>query len=155
MSRTAKIFMIAAASCLLLLVATAWAFFRYVSSHKDEWLTKGRDTIEEGKRAGRELRDADCLDRAIAMDRDGDSGFAGLGARLWINGCLQTAAPTAELCRDVPPATDIAGSIGWQVSACAKHGLSGNSACGGIVGEVQKHCQAHNAAANGGAAATP
>lgn len=155
MNRTLKIFLIVAACGSLLLIATAWAFFRYVSTHKDEWLSKGRDTMREGIQAGRELRDADCLERAIAMHREGDSGFGGIGARLWLNGCLQTAAPTAEFCRDVPAADAIADSIGWQLRACGEHGLSGNSACGGLMSEVQRYCQARHQTANVGAAATP
>lgn len=153
MSRTLKILLIVAASCLLLLVVTLWAFFRYVGSHKDEWLSKGRDTMQEGREAGRTKRDAECLDQAVAMHREGDSGFAGLGARLWLNGCLQTATPTPEFCRDVPAADDIAGSIGWQMTECGKHGLAGNSACGGTMSEVQKHCQAR--VATSGTATTP
>ncbi len=154
MSRTLKILLIVAASGLLLLAVTVWAFFRYVGSHKDEWLTKGRDTMQEAREAGRTLRDAECLDKAVAMHLEGDSGFAGLGARLWLNGCLQTATPTAEFCRDVPAADDIAGSIGWQMTECGKHGLTSNSTCGGTMSEVQKHCQARRSA-NGATATTP
>lgn len=155
MSRTLKILLIVAAACLLLLVVTVFVFFRFVSAHKDEWLSKGRDTMQEGMQAGRGMRDADCFDKAITLHREGGSGFAGLGARLWLNGCLQTATQTPEFCRDVPSADDIAGSIGWQMKECGKHGLTGNSTCGGTMSEVQKHCQARRSAASGEAASTP
>ena len=79
MSRTLKILLIVAAACLLLLVVVAFVFFRFVSAHKDEWLTKGRDTMQEGMQAGRGMRDADCFEKAIALHREGGSGFAGLG----------------------------------------------------------------------------
>ncbi len=142
MSRTLKIFLVVGLSGLLLLVLMVLAFFKFVSDNKDDWLAKGRDTLQEGIEAGKTLRDVDCLVEAVARHRDGRDGFAGMGARFWFKGCLQSAAPTDTLCLDVPKSTDIVGSIRWQTATCAKHGLTGESACGGTFSEIQRVCDA-------------
>jgi hypothetical protein len=114
--------------------------FRFVREHKDEWFAKGRDTLQEGIAAGADLDDAACLRRAFEQYRQGEAGIGGIGARLWLKGCLRTAAPTAGFCREVPAEEDITGSIAWQVSHCAAYGQVGQSACGGLLSEVQSYC---------------
>ncbi len=141
MNRTLKIFLIVGLSGLLLIALAALAFFKFVSDHKDDWISKGRDTMQEGIEAGKSLRDEECFKQAVAQHRDGRDGFAGLGARFWLKGCLQSATPTEEFCRDVPRAEDVVGSIGWQTATCAKHGLSRKSSCSGTISEVQVRCQ--------------
>lgn len=142
MNRTLKIFLIVGMSGLLLLALMAFAFFKYVSDHKDDWVAKGRETLQEGIEAGKTLRDADCFEEAVARHRDGRDGFAGMGARFWFKGCLQSATPTEAFCLDVAKSADIVDSIRWQTAMCAKHGLSGQSECGGTVREIQVVCDA-------------
>jgi hypothetical protein len=141
MNRTLKIFLIVGLSGLFLVVLAALVFFKFVMDHKEDWISKGRDTLQEGIEAGKSLRDDECLKEVVARHRDGSDGFAGLGARFWFKGCLQSATPTEDFCPDVPRADDIVGSIRWQTATCAKHGLSRDSTCGGTVGEIQVHCQ--------------
>jgi hypothetical protein len=86
------------------------------------------------------MRDDQCLDEAFVRHRDGRDGFAGIGVRLWLKGCLQSATPTQEFCRDVPRPLDIADTVGWQMRTCAEHGLPNDSSCGRTLGEVQAVC---------------
>jgi hypothetical protein len=144
MNRTLKIFLIVGFSGLLLLAVALMAFYKFVDTHKDEWLNKGRDTLQEGMAAGKNIDDAECLKQALKQHRDGKAGVGGLGARLWIKGCLQTATPTQDFCRDVPKPTDITGTMRWPIEICAKHGLSTYSYCSGTVAEVQIHCETRN-----------
>lgn len=141
MNRTLKIFLIVGLSGLFLLALAVLVFFKFVMDHKGEWISKGRDTVQEGIEAGKSLSDDECFKEVVAQHRDGRDGFAGLGARFWLKGCLQSATPTKEFCLDVPRADDVVGSIRWQTATCAKHGLSRDSTCGGTVGEIQVHCQ--------------
>ena len=141
MSRTLKIFLIVGLSGLLLIALAALAFFKFVSDHKDEWIAKGRDTLQEGIEAGKSMRDDECFKEVVARHRDGRGGFVGMGAQFWFKGCLQSATSTERFCQDVPRADDIVGSIRWQTATCAKRGLSRDSTCGGTVGEIQVHCQ--------------
>lgn len=146
MNRTLKIVLIVAACGLLLIVLAGVVMFRFVREHKDEWLAKGRDTFQEGVAAGAALDDQGCLNRAFEQYRQGDAGIGGIGARLWLKGCLRTATPTAQFCRDVPAQEDIADSIAWQVARCAPYGQIGQSACSGLLNEVQTHCRQRRSA---------
>jgi hypothetical protein len=142
MNRTLKIFLIVGLSGLLLLILILVLFYRFVSERKDDWLTKGRETLQEGIAAGNTLTDAQCLDKALAMHRDGQAGIGGIGAKLWLKGCFQSATPTDIFCSGIPAQENIAGSVRWQFEICAKHGLSTQSStCTGTVGEAQVYCQ--------------
>lgn len=141
MNRTLKIVLIVFASGMLLIALAGFLAFRFVREHKDEWFAKGRDTLQEGIAAGASLDDNGCLSRAFEQYRQGEAGIGGIGARLWLKGCLRTATPTAQFCRDVPAQEDIADSIRWQVAHCAAYGQVGQSACGGLLSEVQIQCR--------------
>lgn len=140
MSRTAKWLL---SGCLLVLLfgaGVAVLTWRFVSSNKDAWLNRGTEAMAEGERAGRDLDDRACVDTAVARLKDDGSFGTGLGARLWLSGCLRTSRRADGFCDTVPPPTKIMKSIEWSAGTCLRHGLGNDSSCTGLMQETQKHC---------------
>ena len=129
--------------CLLVLLFGAGVSvltWRFVSSNKDAWLNRGTEALAEGERAGRDLDERACVETAIARLKDDASFGTGLGARLWLSGCLNTSRHTDGFCDKVPPPTEIMKTIEWSASACLRYGLGNNSGCTGLMQQTQKHC---------------
>ncbi len=140
MSRTLKIAIAVCFSGLLLIAVAAMVFYTFVSGLRDEWVAGDRDARQEGVVAGKNLRDADCVEQALARLRDGRAGDAGIHSRLWIEACLRGATPTAEFCHDAPPRADRDATLRWQGALCEKHGFPALSACGAVADEAQTYC---------------
>ncbi len=129
--------------CLLFLLfgaGVAVLTWRFVSSNKDAWLSRGTEALAEGERAGRDLDERACLDTAISRLKEDGSFGTGLGARLWLSGCLNTSRQADGFCDKVPPPTEIMKTIEWSASACLRYGLGNNSGCTGLMQQTQKHC---------------
>jgi hypothetical protein len=96
MSRTLKIAIAVCLSGLLLITVAAMAFYAFVSGLREGWVDVDRDALQQGAAAGKGLRDAECVEQALARLRDGRAGDAGIHRRPWIEACLRSATPTAE-----------------------------------------------------------
>ena len=145
MSRTLKI---AVAVCLsgLLLALVAVVFYGFVSGLREGWVDVDHDALQQGAAAGKGLRDAECVEQALARLRDSRAGTAGIHSRPWIEACLRSATPTAEFCRDAPRRADREATLRWQGALCEKQGFPARSACGAVADEAQAYCNARASA---------
>ena len=140
MNRTAKALM---SGCLIVIVVVAvlgalgW---RYVATHKDEWLQRGQAAMGEGAAAGAKTDEPGCVDSALAKVKNDGSISSVIKVRLWLKGCLVTSQPTDDFCARVPQAIDLMKSIQWRSDTCTREGLGNNPNCPNMLDEVQKYC---------------
>jgi hypothetical protein len=125
---------------LLLIAAAAMVFYGFVTGLRDKWVAGDRGALQLGAGAGKSLRDADCVEQALVRLRDGRAGDVGIYSRPWIKGCLRSATPTVEFCRDAPPRADREATLRWQGALCEKHHFPALSTCGAVADEAQTHC---------------
>lgn len=145
MNKTAKVLL---SGCLVviaigaLFAVLAW---RFVASHKDEWLSKGQAVEAEGRAAGATLGERGCLQRGRETYGAEMSIGGRISARLWMKGCLETSTPAEnDLCASAPAATSFAETIRWQTSQC-----TGDDAavCADLLQETIKYCASRERAA--------
>ena len=85
-----------------------------------------------------------CLVEALRQG-DGCGGFdipCEVTAGIFLEGCLETAATEPDLCKDVPPNTEILSSVQFRLATCAALGRQADQRCGRIVDHLQQHCHA-------------
>lgn len=138
MNKTAKVLLSGCLGVIVIGVLVLVLAWRFVASHKDEWMSKGKVMEAEGRTAGASLDERGCLQRG--RDRFGSDASIGgrISARLWMKGCLEASTPgTHDLCESAPQPTAFTDMLKWQTSQC-----TGNDAalCGDLLQETIKYC---------------
>lgn len=114
--------------------------YRWFQDNAPELRQKAQSVAAEGEQFARG-RDANaCVDEALArLDRSG--GFMDqVALQLFLTSCLQHAAPSPELCTNVPAPTEIRKTMQWSVAECARRGRPNSQRCGQLLGAIQEHC---------------
>jgi hypothetical protein len=139
MSPLVKVILILAAVGLLLVVAVVGGVAYWVSRHGREYIDSAQQAVKEGMQTGSRIDARQCVVESVNRHKK-DSGFgAVIATRLFLTGCLKTAAPVEGFCDDVPRVTAIMDSAKWQIGQCQAYGLK-DSYCGQVFTEVQKYC---------------
>jgi hypothetical protein len=137
----AKVLLALLGAFVLLTVAIGVGGYFYVSRHKDAWVAEAKKVAEEGRAFGEGKEGSQCVDEALRRLRDCNGIMCEARVRLFLSGCLPSAAPSPELCTNAPPRSEVMRSAMWAVNECGRRGMSGSHACTRLMGEVQKYCE--------------
>jgi hypothetical protein len=141
MNKTAKGLLIGCGVLVLLAAVAIFLGIRYLSANKDQILARGKELRAAGEAYGRTRREPECVAEALTRYRGDRSMMGAIRSRLWLSGCLHTAAPDPEFCSNVPPSSEIIRSATWRVAQCGKYAMQGDSSCPNILDEVQTYCE--------------
>ncbi len=114
--------------------------YRWFQSNAPELRQKVESVAAEGEQFAKG-RDANaCVDEALARaDRAG--GFMDqVTLQMFLTSCLQHAAPSPELCANVPAPGELRKTMSWSAAECARRGRPNSQACGQLLGAIQQHC---------------
>ena len=117
--------------------------FVWVRGAVDRFVSAGQQVMSEGRTLGQSITAAACVDSAFARyprDRAVSIG-EGVTHKVFLEGCLGTAAPSPELCSDAPAgdqATIVQVSL-WARRACAARGVN-DQTCPQLMLSVHDYC---------------
>jgi hypothetical protein len=140
MSTSLKALLIAAAMILVIGGGTALAYQIW-------WQTRGNDVVAslgDGTRYGAGKHPQACVAEAVwrVKSASGLIGFTDqVKNELFLEECLQAAAPADSFCRGVPARSDAETSAAWRARTSDSYGLEGTLRQG-LVGEIQDFCAA-------------
>ena len=109
-------------------------------------------TMMDGRRLGKTTTAAVCVDSGVARqsaavavqrakpDTAKPDIAALMAPSVFLQGCLMAAAPSPELCQDVPARTDREGSTQWADDQCKRRKIEDRS-CLAVMQGVQLYCQ--------------
>lgn len=124
---------------VVLLVAAGFAGVAWLNANKDTLKAEGDAIKVEAKAFGEKTDQAGCLTEAFARGK-GAGFMAQVRNRLFLDDCLDAAAPTEGFCAGAPADSEIFASVAWRLEACEKLGRSGEKDCSELLGVVQDHC---------------
>lgn len=143
MQRTTKIILIVFAVLALLVMIGAALLVWYVARNADGWMDQGKGRVEAGQAAGAELDSAGCVAQVMADYKRDTGPISALSARLWLDGCLETAEVDAGICPELKADSTLARVgelIAWRQALCARHGLSTDQNCPQIAVGIEEFC---------------
>jgi hypothetical protein len=126
---------------LALFIVGGFLTYRWVRANKGKLMAAGKEMQAEGSTFGQGKDGAQCVDEALRR-LHADPGLTGqIKVRIFTQGCLSTASPSAELCAGAPRPSEIIASANWAVQQCKKRNVQEDQACSSIMQEVQRHCE--------------
>lgn len=125
---------------LLLVLAIAGGVF-WISRNSGPWLAKGKESMEEGQRLGRDADNARCVEATVARYKQERGFTAAITSQLFLAGCLPVSRPTEGFCENVPHPTEFMRVAEWQREQCEQAGMGGDKYCPQIFSPVQSYCE--------------
>jgi hypothetical protein len=106
-------------------------------------MDSAKTSREDGRKFGKLVEQQACVGSAKKRIAENGGITGGITASLFLDGCLETAAPTPGLCDDVPPESEIMKSVQWRMNQCKD--FSGNkNDCQNIMAPVQRFCDSQS-----------
>lgn len=137
-----RVILILLATGVVLLAAMITGGYYWFKRHGPATLEAGRKIEQEGKEFGRKVKADSCLARALQIARP-QSGFRSqMRARLFLDGCLETAARDAGTCEGVPSPMNPFKVTLWGKARCETAGRDGDPACEQIMQALPPYCHA-------------
>jgi hypothetical protein len=123
---------------VLLLVAVAALALRHRWSQNEEALqAEMRVSADSGAAYAAATDQVGCVAEGMRRAEEGGGMRRSVANSLWVRGCLESAAPTAGLCAEVPPRRRVMETARWQREECGD-----NQPCVAVLQEVQEFCYA-------------
>lgn len=135
-----KVVLIVIAVLFVCFVAVAFVGWRWVRANRGHLLAEGKAMKTAGEDYGRGRDARQCIDESLrrwAAERD---LMGQVRVRLFAEGCMETAAPNAELCASAPPPGEVIASAKWANAECLRRGAADPPACAQVMLVVAKHC---------------
>lgn len=131
----AKILLTIVAIFIALLIGAGFVGYHWMMKNKDRFAAVRKEGVAfgVGKDYGR------CVDAALARLHGGLTGM--IDGRLFVEGCLTTAAKSPTLCAGTPPKDEIMRTATWAVEQCRQRGLGGEQGCTQVFQAVAEACQ--------------
>ncbi len=120
----------------------------FISTHGGEYLEKGKQSIEDGKRFGETTDNHGCVAETLTRYKQSPGMTGGISVQLFLTGCLQSSAATPGFCDDVPAPSEFMKSASWRVHQCSLEGMANDSYCQQIFGQVQNFCESKRRRSN-------
>lgn len=136
-----KIVLIVIGVIVLILISFGVIGFVYFNRHKDEWMKAGAAAKQEGEAFAPGKDAAQCVDEGVRRLGTCSGLSCEITIRVFVQSCMRKAAPSPQLCTDVPRRTEILRSAKWAIDECSRRGLAGNQPCGRLMQEVQRYCE--------------
>lgn len=140
MPKWAKILIALGCGSGLVIIAIGVGGYIYINNHKDAWIAEGRKTNEEGRTFAAGKSGNDCVDETLSRLKNCSGIPCEIRVRIFLDGCLEAAAESPQLCEGVPPKSEIIRTVQWTLDQCARHGMPNSQPCSRVMQEVQKHC---------------
>jgi hypothetical protein len=137
----AKVLLAIGCGAVLLLVVIGVGGYFFINSHKDEWIAGARKANDEGTAFAQGKNANDCIDESLARLRTSKGILGEARIRVFLKGCLEVAAPSPQMCEDVPPRSEIIKSATWALHECSQRGMSGSQPCSRVMQELQERCE--------------
>lgn len=124
----------------VLLLVGAIIAARWVRTRADNLKKQGEALIAEAQEFGRG-KDADaCVVETLERLRACEGFICEAKAKVFLQKCLTTANVKPELCRGIPPQSEIMASARWQIAECERRGWGNNQRCMRTIGALQMYC---------------
>src|ERR1041384_4782493 len=136
-----KGFLIGCSILLVLGIAAIGTGIWYVNKNKDRYIAAAKDVETQAEQFGRTATPPECVTEALRQYRANSSFKGQLRTRIWLGGWLDSTAPDAAFCTNVPAKSEFARTVTWRMSECTRLGFQGDSACGNLLIAVQDHCE--------------
>lgn len=143
MQRSTRIILIVFAVLAMLVIIGAALAVRYVARNADGWMEQGKGQVAAGQAAGAELDSAGCVAQVMADYKRDTGPISALSARLWLDGCLQTAELETGICPEMTGDTTlkrVGEVIAWRQTFCNRHGLPTDQGCPQIALGIEEFC---------------
>lgn len=131
----AKVLLTIVAIGIALLIGIGFISYHWFMKNKDQLMAVRKDGVTYG--TGKDA--AACVDAAVS--RLGTGFTDQINAKIYLDGCLSKATPSAALCADVPPPTEIMRSAQWSLEQCRKRGIANQQGCTQLFQGVAQYCQ--------------
>jgi hypothetical protein len=140
MPKWAKVLLGIGCGLAVLLIAFGVGIYFFVNSHKDQWLAEGKKIHDEAAVFAAGKSGSDCIDESIRRLSTCSGIVCEVRARVFLDGCLEAAAESPQLCDGVPSRTEFIRTARWSLDACARRGMQASQPCSRLMQELQKHC---------------
>ena len=127
---------------VFILIAATLVFFgyRWWSDNKGRLMDAAKRAEEEGEAFGRNVNASVCVDETLTRVKRCDGIPCELGTRLFLDGCLRTAARSPELCASMPARSEYLKRAQWTLDECARRNLAGDQRCSRVMQAVAIAC---------------
>ena len=125
---------------ILIVVGFGVVGFVYVNKHKEEWMKAGNAAKQEGETFAAGKDASLCVDEALRRLGSCQGLQCEVTNRIFLEHCMKKAAPSPQLCTNVPRRSAILASARWALEECGRRGMPNNQPCGRLLQEVQRYC---------------
>jgi len=147
LSKNAKIALWGCGSLLFVGIAIVVVVVVLVAANKDKIVEGGKQGIEEGEAFGKAHAQNDCVTEAVRRNAACSGVFCEAGVNIFVNACLNAAAPEAATCAGVPEPTEIFKAVAWEKDRCTEAGRKGSEPCRRLMQAVLTYCNQKGRAA--------
>jgi hypothetical protein len=140
MRRWLKVLLIVGGSGIVLVGLAIGGFAWWLGAHKAELRAKGAEAESRGREYARGKDSNACINESLVRLEHAGGIVEQALLRVFLKGCLQSAARDPGLCAGVPATKEILKSASWRNEICAAHGKPSDQACGQLFGTIQEVC---------------
>jgi len=124
----------------LLCAAGAVIGYRWWTNNKEHLLQQAKNAQGDGEAFGRGKEAVACVDESLRQLRDCDGLPCEIKVRLFLDGCMRSAANTHEYCASIPPRTEFLKRAQWALDECNRRNLGNDQRCGRVMQGVGAVC---------------
>lgn len=143
MQRSTKILLLVLGVIVVLGLTAIGVAALFIVRNADGWVDRGRERMVAGREAGATLDSRGCVDRTIAEYRKDRGPISAISQRIWLTGCLETAAPDDSICPQIDAESTL-GAVGQLLAArnafCVRHDLGGDQGCQQLAEGIESFC---------------
>ncbi len=135
-----KIILALAAIFVLVIIGFGITGYIYVKQHRQEWMRAGDAARRDGEVFAEGKEVSQCVDEAVRRIGKCEGLPCEISERFFLQSCMKKAAPSPQLCANVPPRSEMLHSARWAVEECKRRGQPGSQPCARLMQEVQRYC---------------
>ncbi len=106
----------------------------------DDLREQGQEVQAQAEAYGQGRPHTDCVNEAFRRQADCDGVMCDATNGAWLTRCLEVSQQGPEMCRGVPPPTEIMLSANWRVAECRARGAVDTNRCGNLIASIQTVC---------------
>ena len=125
---------------VLVVVAAGMIGYRWWTNNKEQLLQQAKNAQGEGEAFGSGKPVAVCIDEGLRQVQECGGLPCEIKVRLFLDGCMRSAANTREYCGTVPPRTEFLKRAQWSIDECGRRNLSTDQRCNRVMQGVGGVC---------------
>ncbi len=135
-----KVLLVVFLAIIALIAGGIFVGYHIFQANRGRLVEQGRQLRQEGEAYGHGRDAQACVGESLRRLQSSAAFTNEVRARLFLNGCLSTAAEPPAFCESVPRHSEIAAAAEWTINECRNRDAGEISRCSRLMQEVLQYC---------------